>query len=401
MLTAQCGQPAAPSPSPSDVAAFQATIQHLVVIIKENRSFDNLFGTFPGADGATSGPISTGQQVSLARALDVMPHDIGHDWDSTHVAIDNGKMDRFDMVAQATGTNGELLGMTQFLGSDLPNYWSYAEHFALADRMFSSLAGPSFPNHLYTVAAQGGGAINVPKGRLWGCDADQSELVDVMDARGDITKQFPCFDFQTVADNLEAASIPWRYYAPDSTQRGYIWSALNAVRHIRMGPLWTERVVPYEQFLDDAADGTLPAVSWVIPDLPVSDHPQSQLGMCAGENWTVEYINAIMQGPAWPTTAIVLVWDDFGGFYDHVPPPAADEYGYGPRVPLIVMSPYAKEGIVSHTVYEFASIIKLIETRYGLQALTTRDAIANSLLDMFDFNQAPAPPLIRPLRSCS
>src|SRR5215475_9278330 len=143
MLTAQCGQPAAPSPSPSDVAAFQATIQHLVVIIKENRSFDNLFGTFPGADGATSGTISTGQQVSLARALDVMPHDIGHDWDSTHVAIDNGKMDRFDMVAQATGTNGELLGMTQFLGSDLPNYWSYAEHFALADRMFSSLAGPS------------------------------------------------------------------------------------------------------------------------------------------------------------------------------------------------------------------------------------------------------------------
>jgi phospholipase C len=108
-----------------------------------------------------------------------------------------------------------------------------------------------------------------------------------------------------------------------------------------------------------------------------------------------------MEGPDWPTTAIVLTWDDFGGFYDHVPPPAADQFGYGPRVPLIVISPYVKEGRVSHTVYEFASILQFIETRFNLKPLTARDALANSLLDMFDFRQAPAPPLIRPLRSCS
>lgn len=131
-----------------------------------------------------------------------------------------------------------------------------------------------------------------------------------------------------------------------------------------------------------------------------SDHPRSTLGVCAGENWTVQYINAVMQGPDWPTTAIVLTWDDFGGFFDHVAPPAVDEYGYGPRVPLLVISPYAKQGAVSHTVYEFGSVLQLIETRFNLAPLTMRDTIANSMLDMFDFGQTPAPPLVRPLRSC-
>jgi phospholipase C len=382
------------------VEAFQATIQHIVFILKENRSFDNYFGTFPGADGATSGTISTGQRISLAQAPNVMPHDIGHDWGSAHTAMDNGRMDRFDLVGEASGPNGELLSMTQFLDADIPNYWSYAEHFSLADRMFSSLAGPSFPNHLYAVAAQAGGAINVPKGPTWGCDADDAEVVDVMDPKGTVSQVYPCFDFQTLADSLEAAGVSWRYYAPVAGQRGYIWSALDAIRHIRLTPLWTARVAPYGQFVDDAVSGSLPQVTWLIPDLDVSDHPQSKAGVCAGENWTVEQINAIMQGPDWPTTAIVLTWDDFGGFYDHVPPPAADQFGYGPRVPLLVISPYVKEGRVSHTVYEFASILQLIETRYNLKPLTTRDAVANSLLDMFDFTQTPAPPLIRPLRSC-
>jgi len=166
--------------------------------------------------------------------------------------------------------------------------------------------------------------------------------------------------------------------------------------------------MPFERFVDDARSGMLPAVSWLIPGFEVSEHPTvglfagTSLGVsvCAGENWTVAQLNAIMQGPAWPTTAIVLTWDDFGGFYDHVAPPAADQFGFGPRVPLIVISPYVKEGIVSHTVYEFASVLRLIETRFNLKPLATRDAIANSLLDMFDFAQRPAPRLILPLRQC-
>jgi phospholipase C len=293
--------------------------------------------------------------------------------------------------------------MTQVLASDIPNYWSYAEHFALADRMFSSLVGPSFPNHLYTVAAQSGGALNNPTGLVWGCDATQETRVEAADANGNVSSLFPCFDIKTVADGLEASGVSWRYYAPVKGQRGYIWSALDAINHIRNGPLWTSRVPSDTQFVRDAASGSLPAVSWVIPDFPVSEHPTvgaEVASACDGENWTVQQINAVMQSPAWPTTAIVLTWDDFGGFYDHVVPPWVDQYGFGPRVPLIVISPYAKERTVSHTTYEFASVLQLIENRYSLAPLTNRDASANSLLDMFDFSQAPAPPLILPLRSC-
>jgi phospholipase C len=398
--------PEAPA-SRATVADFRSRIQHIVFIIKENRSFDTYFGTFPGADGATSGMISTGERIALRRATDRMPRDIGHDWEDARQAMHDGRMDRFDLVRDGNRRN-DFLSMTQFVAADIPNYWSYAEHFVLADHMFSSLAGPSFPNHLYTVASQSAGAINNPNSFLWGCDADEHTTVEVLDPNGTVVRRPPCFDVPTIGDRLETAAVPWRYYSPVKGQRGYIWNAFDAVRHIRFGPLWEQRIVPVEAFDVDAAAGRLPAVSWLIPDFEVSEHPTvnafagttMNVSACAGENWTVQHINAIMRGPDWPSTAIIVTWDDFGGFYDHVPPPAVDELGYGPRVPLLVISPYAKEGVVSHTVYEFASVLQLIETRFRLKALTPRDVEANSLLDLFDFSQTPAPPLVRPLRAC-
>jgi phospholipase C len=336
-----------------------------------------------------------------------MPRDVGHDWEDARLAIHEGRMDRFDLIRG--NQRNDMLSLTQFLRADIPNYWSYAEHFALADHMFSSIAGPSFPNHLHTVAAQSGGAINNPDSFAWGCDAEPRTRVEVMKPGGEFVRQFPCFDFPTIADRLEASGVSWRYYAPQPGDHGYIWSALDAIKHIRQGPLWNTRVVPYARFAEDAAHGTLPAVSWLIPDFDTSEHPSVdafagttlKVSACAGENWTVQQINAIMRGPLWPTTAIVLTWDDFGGFYDHVPPPDIDQFGLGPRVPLIVISPYAKEGIVSHTTYEFGSVLKFIENRYNVKALSQRDVEANSLLDMFDFAQPPAPPLVLPLRTCS
>jgi phospholipase C len=392
--------------SAAQLAGLRSSIQHIVFIIKENRSFDNLFGTFPGADGATSGVISTGEQITLGHAADRTARDLGHEWEDAHLASDSGKMDRFDLVAGGNVGN-DFLSMTQFLDSDIPNYWSYAEHFVLADHTFASIAGPSFPNHLYAVAAQSGGIISNPNALRWGCDSSTTTTAEVMDANGIVKRQYPCLEMPTLADSLEAAGISWRYYAPSEDQIGYIWSALNAIGHIRRTPLWTARVLTDDRFLADASNGSLPAVSWLVPDWAVSDHPTRQLpggpptiSMCEGENWTVQHINAIMAGPNWPTTAIVLVWDDFGGFYDHVPPPSVDRFGLGLRVPMLVISPYVKEGMVSHTVYEFASILRLIENRFRLKALTSRDVEANSLLDMFDFTQPPAPPLILPLRSC-
>src|SRR5258708_4231911 len=388
----------------AQVLALRSKIQHIVFIVKENRSFDNYFGTFPGAEGATTGTISTGEEIPLRHSPDRMPRDLGHEWGETHVAIDDGRMDRFDLV-RGGNVDNDFLSMSQVLDFDIPNYWSYAGHFALGDHMFSSLPGPSFPNHLYTVAAQSGGVFTNPNTLLLGCDAPPSATVGVMASNGDTSRQAPCFEFMTVADRLETASISWRYYAPQRGQPGYIWSTLDAIGHIRNSSLWTDRVMSDDQFLEDASNGALPSVSWLVPDFSVSDHPaRPPLGsgsVCEGEKWTVQHINAIMQGGNWATTVIVLLWDDFGGFYDHVPPPTADLYGLGPRVPMIVLSPYVKEGTVSHTVYEFASVLQLIENRYRLKALSKRDVEAHSLLDMFDFTQVPAPPLVLPLRTCS
>jgi phospholipase C len=394
-----------PSSTQATIDGLRANIQHIVFILKENRSFDNYFGTFPGADGATSGVISTGELMPLQRTPDRTSRDLGHEWPDTHLAMDGGKMDRFDLV---TGGNvdGDFLSMSQFLDADIPNYWRYAESFVLGDHMFSSIAGPSFPNHLYAVAGQSNGVISNPNSLQWGCDAAPSTFVEVLDPSGNTTQQFPCFEMPTLADQLEASGVPWRFYAPQRGQVGYIWSTLNAINHIRTGPLWTTRVFPDGQFLMDAAD-TLPSVSWLVPDFAVSDHPTraipggpTSVSTCVGENWTVQHINAIMQGPNWPTTVIFLVWDDFGGFYDHVPPPGIDQFGLGPRVPFMVISPYVKEGMVSHTVYEIGSILQFIEQRHKVKALTNRDVEANSLLDVFDFSQPPAPPLILPLRDC-
>ncbi len=398
--------PVLPPANSASLDGLRTNIQHIVYILKENRSFDNYFGTFPGADGATTGVISTGQRVTLGRTPDRTPRDLGHAWEDAHTAIDGGKMDAFDLV-QDGNANGDLLSMTQFLMADIPNYWSYAQHFALADHMFGSIAAESFPNHLYSIAAQSDGAIDNPSSLRWGCDAASNTRVSLLDPLGSTSTVFPCFEMQTMGDMLEAGGVSWRYYAPSIGQPGYIWTAFDAIGHIRNSDLWSQRVVPFEQFATDAAAGDLPGVSWLIPDFGVSDHPTRQIpggpptiSACVGENWTVQNINAIMQGPDWATTVIVLVWDDFGGFYDHVPPPTVDFYGLGIRVPAIVISPYVKEGTISHTVYEPASILQLIEARYKLKSLTARDIQANSLLDMFDFTQSPAPPLVLPLRDC-
>jgi phospholipase C len=378
--------------NPPQPAADLTTIQHFVFIIKENRTFDSYFGTYPGADGATSGTISTGQVIPLGHTPDVTPRDIGHSWTNAIQSADNGRMDSFDTIGpqiSACNINGDLLCYTQLQPQDIPNYFAYAQHFVLADRNFSSQHGMSLPNHLYTVAAQSGGVIsNGEPQPSAGCDAPPNATVKVIDSQGYVTNQFPCFEMPTLADSLQAAGISWKYYAPSKT----IWNPLDAINHIRNSALWNTNVAPDTQFATDALSGSLPAVSWVVPTGTASEHPPQST--CLGENWTVQQINAIMQGPDWATTAIFLVWDDFGGFYDHVPPPQIDQEGLGPREPLLIISPYARAGYISHTLYEFSSLLKIVEERFNLAPLTQRDTIANDMLDSFDFTQTPLPPLI-------
>ena len=376
-------------------------IKHIVFIVKENRTFDNYFGTFPGADGATSGEISTGEVIPLRHAPDMTPRDIDHSYQAAVEAIDGGAMDRFDLI-KGGNVNGDYLAYSQYNESDIPNYFAYARNFVLADAFFSSLEGPSFPNHLYTVGAQSNRAINNPASKMtpgrWGCDAAADSRVQTLEEPGDFGEVYPCFDFDTLADRLEERGLSWKYYAPGQGKSGYIWSALDAIRHIRLTSLWQQHVVATEQFVQDASSGNLPAVSWLVVGSGLSEHPPASV--CLGENWTVEQVNAVMSGPDWNSTVVFLTWDDFGGFYDHVAPPVVDNFGFGPRVPLLIISPWAKRGHISHTTLEFSSVLKFIEERFDLDALTERDQDANDLIDSFNFDQRPRELLLLQTRQC-
>ena len=383
------------------------TLQHIVFIIKENHTFDNYFGQFPGAYGATTGKTSDGRTIPLKQLPDITPYDTEHTAAGAVISMDNGKMDNFDLIAGGN-RDGDFLAYRQLTAADIPNYWSYAQHFVLGDQMFSSIHSSSFPNHLYTVAASSGHVLESPYDPLivgargtpaWGCDSIVTLSARTIDPHGRISAVFPCFDFPTLADSMENASPPvsWRYYAPPQGSPGYNFSVFNAINHIRNSELWTEHVVPDSQFVSDALSGNLPAVSWLVTG-PGSEHPPNST--CVGENWTVQQLNAVMQGPDWNSTAVIIVWDDFGGFYDHYPPPRVDIFGLGPRVPLLIISPYVIPGRISHTQYEFSSVLKTIEERFNLPFLSERDQNANDLLDNFDFNESPNPPLILQPRNC-
>ena len=378
-------------------AAQTGSIQHVIFIIKENRSFDHMFGTFPGANGATSGFSGT-TVVPLAHATDKYP-DSCHTRQCSLIAIDNGKMDGFAKIA------ANNLSYAQYYQSDIPNYWKYAQTFALADNMFSSLSGPSFPNHLYMVAATSDEIIANPvnpnlTGRLqqWGCDSPVGTTVTTLSPSGVRGQIIPCIEVTTLSDLMDQAGVSWNYYAATFGTFGYNWSSLDAINHIRNGPEWTTNVLPVGNFKTDVTSGKLAQMTWITPTWRVSEHPAAS--ECAGENWTVDQINAIMQSPFWGSTAIFVTWDDFGGFYDHVAPSPSDIYGLGPRVPLLVISPYVKGGTVLHSVYEFASVLRFAEEIFNLPQLTNRDASANNLMDAFDFSQSPLPPLVVSTRSC-
>jgi phospholipase C len=376
-------------------------IKHIVILIRENRSFDEMFGRFRGSDGTTRGWLSNGKLVRLSRAPDHSLLDIGHAGDAALTAINNGKMNGFDLLPGAI-QNGRDIAMTQYRESDIPNYWAYAKHFTLDDHFFSTIAGPSFPNHLVTVAASSNNTDNNPSLTAhgsWGCDAGRKAKVDAVDPKTGLHYYVrPCFDIPTLVDELQQYHISWRYYSPGRFKPGYIWNALDAIRHIRYSQLWSRNIASDEKFVKDAKSGRLPAVSWLVSDELHSDHPPHSI--CIGENWVVKQLNAVMEGPLWKSTVVFLTWDDFGGFYDHVPPPHLNFISLGPRVPTIVISPYARRGYVDHQMYDFTSILRYIEDKYGLHYLTTYDQRARSIGHDLDFAQQPQSPLILQPRRC-
>ena len=393
-----------PSTGYAQPPAGASQIKHVIFILKENHTFDNYFGAFPGANGTSSGKIHTGATVLLTRAPDVSPGDISHSWNAALLGMDGGKMDGFDLLKGAR-QDGILYSYTQYQSDQLPNYFAYAHQFALADKFFTSVHGPSFPNHLYTVAGQAGGAMNNPifsrQGftGVWGCDAPSVARVAVLQ-NGEKSYVYPCFDFKTLADSMNTAGLSWKYYGVSKGTPGYVWSPFDAIRHIRFGPQWSTNVVDDEQYADDAATNNLATVSWITTDLDESEHPGRDQEPCVGENSTVAFINAVMQSPAWNSTVIFVSWDDFGGFYDHVRPPQIDAWGLGPRVGLLIISPFAKSGYIEHTPLEFSSIVKFVEQLYGLPFLTARDGNSADMWDAFNFAGAPQAPLPLQPQTC-
>jgi len=376
-------------------------IKHVVFIIKENRSFDEYFGTFPGANGATTGKLHTGQVITLGHTPDPPKHDMGHEWTDSHGDVDAGQMDRFDLELTCS-INGDLQCMTQLYEADIPNYWSYAQTYALADETFASVQSGSYPAHLAIVAANNLDVLDNPRssvGAQWGCDAIAGSSVPYMETNDEVSSEFPCFSATTLGDIADSAGISWKAYTALSGQSGYIYNPYRSFSNIFYGQDWGTKVVPISNFITDAQSGDLPALSWVTPPSDQTDHPPS--GACAGENWTVQQINAVMQGPAsqWNDTVIFLAWDDFGGFYDHAPPPYRDQYGLGIRVPMIIISPWTIRGVY-HTEVEFASVTRFMEETFGLPNLGGVDTIANDLQDAFDYTQTPLPTLVLKQRKC-
>ncbi len=418
----------------SDHAA-KFPVKNVIFFVKENRTFDNYFGKFPGANGATSGRLCDGGTVPLAPLLDRISPDISHAWEAALTAYNDGGMNCFDRITPAKHPDGTPLSYQVADPADIPNYYQLAKTFVLADNFFSSLHGPSFPNHLYTIAAQSGGVEDNPAGAkadaaptpkvaacnsvtscpdpgeaglepedvpslpqkkgVWGCDADPKERVAVLDQEGEVVEIYPCLDILTLGDVLTEAGVSWKMYAPTAGvddagfqgSAGYIWTVYDAIRHMRDSEAWKEHIVPTEQFAIDARAGNLPSVSWISTPSVVSEHPSAST--CTGENWTVSLLQALSAGPQWSTSAMFLTWDDFGGFYDHVAPQQIDAYGLGFRVPLIVISPYAKSGTIDHTKAEFSSVLRFIEADFDLPSLTDRDKNAVDMTQDFDWTQSP------------
>jgi phospholipase C len=366
-----------------------AKINHIVIIVQENRSFDNLFDGFPHAHSSPRGKLPNGGSTALVPISLTATYDISHAFQDAKMAYDRGKMDGFAYEYSGNGMSQYSHPQYGYVPrKEVTPYWDLAHSYVLDDRMFASQLDGSYVAHQYLIAGWAGGAYNYPAVEPWGCDAPSGNAIGLLNQIGQpIGMTVPCFSYKTIADELDAKGIAWRYYSP-KTGLGYAWNAFDAVSQIRRGPDWKDDVVtPETRILQDVAKGRLANVTWVVPSMPLSDHTGS--GSKRGPSWVASVVNAIGKSSLWSSTAIFVTWDDWGGWYDDVAPPQLDYGGLGFRVPMICISPFAKADYVDHTRYEFGSLLRFIELRFGLPSLGRTDARAEAPLNCFNFGQQP------------
>ncbi len=391
-----------PAVYPQSVKSLSTPIKHVVIIVQENRSTDYLFHGIRGADVASYAVDFHGQRVPLLPISLAAPYDLPHGQSAFIKDYNNGKMDGFD---SSFSPAHHLRPFGYAPESEVKPYHDMARQYVLADHMFQTNRGPSFPAHLYLVSGTAGDDTmsgyrvknntfdeNTGQARVGGCGSAPYIRVDIVSIMNgsEGPPHLPCFERSVLSDFLDEKGVTWRYYQTGKGA-GY-WHALDAIDHVRFGKD-AQYIIPRStRILKDAADGKLADVSWVMPAANWSDHA-SKNGTDRGPAWVAAVVNAVGESQYWDSTAILVVWDDWGGWYDHVAPPTRnfDELGF--RVPLLVISPYAKKGYVSKAQHEFGSLLAFVEKTYGIPqgALKTTDRLSDDLSDCFDFKQSPRP----------
>lgn len=396
-------------------SSSSSPIQHVVIVVQENRTFNDLFATFPGGDGTTYGkveanpncspPIQAGT-IPLQKVPLSVPSDMNHSYPAYQQARDSANMDGFDLVHFHGGAGlPECTFPYQYTdpGAIVP-YWDMAQQYALAEHMYTTQGSDSFTAHQDlirggTEVERGKALIDLPTCGIcwWGCDARNGTTTHLVTEQGAYLQRpgpFPCtrhfrIPYPTLRNLMDAKGITWKYYLPVKTASyGQLMSAFDVIWPVRNGPEWINNIItPQTAIFNDISNGTLPQVSWVIPDQNESDHPHTSQD--TGPSWVASIVNAIGQSTYWQHTAIIIVWDDWGGFYDNMPPQQLDYGGLGFRVPAIIVSPYAKPGYISTTNYEFGSILRYIEDNWNLGQLGTSDSRAASIIDSFNYSQPP------------
>jgi phospholipase C len=394
-------------------------ISNIIVIIQENRSFDNFFAGYPKANAPTYGcgvskeaspPNAARAQgaahcppgdrkIPLHRDTFESEPNLSHVFEAAIIDWHNGNMDGFTHWGHGAHSHDAAYAYVE--RSEVAPYWAMAQQYVLADNMFPTEFGPSWTGHMTLVAGTDNlrpdlALADFTVGGHSNCKAVPGTKTTTVNAARTIRRgngPYPCLDqFNTMAQVLDAATVSWRYYA-DRRLRSSIWSPFAAIKYVYEGSDWdNDIVVPQTRVLSDVAQGKLASVSWVTPSHRDSDHPGAHSD--CGPSWVSSIVNAVGESAYWKSTAIVVVWDDWGGFYDNASPPQLDFRGLGIRVPSLIISPYAKQGVVIHTQYEYGSILKFIREAFSLPRIGPpgqgyTDSRADSLSDSFDFTKAP------------
>jgi len=360
-------------------------IEHFIVLMQENHSFDNYFGTYPGADGIPAGtcmPVEPANPSSgCVRPFhigdnDVQMSDPDHSRNTYRLQYNGGKMDGFVHSLNQRNQDGRLT-MGFYDDRDIPYYWNLADEYVLFDRFFTSASRGSFTNHVFWVSGAPGNERDAEEG---------------------------LGDLPTIFDSLQERGISWKFYVqnydpgityrtadyyPPNRASQVIWVPLLNYPRFIDDPELSSHIVDLDEYFEDLQNGTLPAVAFMAPSGP-SEHPPQHPG--SGQTFVRTLITELMRSDFWYSSVFLLTYDDWGGWYDHVPPPVVDDYGYGFRAPALLVSPYARQGYVDSTVLDFTSMLRFIEDNWGLEPLAERDANANSIASAFDFTLAPREP---------